>query len=69
MAGAGDGIEAQLVGFALGVRALGDDADGLTFDVFQMGIASAEVKGDVLNPTNGPFIEKAVVLGDGADER
>ena len=35
----------------------------------QMGITTAQVKGDVVHATNRSFAQQAVVLGDRADKR
>ena len=59
VAGAGDRIEAQFVGLAVGIFAIGNDADALAFDVME--IALGEVKGDVVDPANGPLVQQAVV--------
>jgi len=69
VAGAGNRIQAQLVRLAVGIFTVGNDADALTFDVMKLGVAAAEIEGDVVHPTNGPFSQQAVVLGDRANER
>ena len=69
MAGAGDRIEAQFVGLAVGVLAVGNDADGLALEVAQLGLTTLEVKGDVVDPANCSFSQQAVVLRDRAHER
>ena len=68
MAGAGNRVEAQLVGLAVGVAALGDDADALALHILQLGLAAGQVEGDVVHPADGAFPHQAVVLGHGADE-
>ena len=44
MAGAGDGVQAQLVGLAVGVFPFGNDADALAFDVLQLRVAAGQIK-------------------------
>ena len=66
MTGAGDGVQPQLVGFAVGVFTLRNDADALTLDVLQLGIAAGQIEGDVLDPTDAAFLHQGVVLGDSA---
>ena len=43
MAGAGDGVQAQFVRFALGVFPFGNDADALAFDVLQPRVAAGQI--------------------------
>ena len=69
MAGAGDGIQTEFVGFAVGVLTFGDDSDALAFDVLELRFTTGEIKGDVLDPTDTAFSNQRVVLGDGAEER
>ena len=57
------------MGLAIGIFTIGNDADGLAFDVVQLGVATLEVEGDVVHPTNRTFTQQAVVLGNGAQER
>ena len=69
MACAGDGIQTEFVGFAVGVLTFGDDSDALAFDVLELRFTTGEIKGDVLDPTDTAFSNQRVVLGDGAEER
>ena len=68
MTGAGDGVQPQFVRFAVGVFTLRNDADALTLDVLQLGIAAGQIEGDVLDPTDAAFLNQGVVLGDSAKE-
>ncbi|SBO42923.1 protein of unknown function [Cyanobium sp. NIES-981] len=67
--GAGDRIEAELVGLAVGVGAIRNDADALALHVVELGITTGQVEGDVIHPADRPLGQQAVVLGDGSDER
>ena len=69
VAGAGDGIQAQFVGLAVGVLTLGNDADALALDVLQLGVTTGEIKGDVLNATDRTVLKQGIVLGDRPHER
>ena len=69
MACAGDGIKPQFVGFAIGVVPFRNDANALAFDVFQLRLASSQIKGDVLNPADGTVGEQGIVFGHRAHER
>ena len=68
MTGAGDRVQTQFVGFALGIFAIGNDADALAFHVLKLRVATGEVEGDVLNPTNGAVLQQGIVFGHRADE-
>ena len=68
MARTGDGVQAEFVGFAVGIFTLRNDADALTFDVFELGITAGEVEGDVLHPTNATFSNQGIVLPHRAKE-
>ncbi len=53
VARAGDGVEPELMRFAVGVVPFRNDADALAFDVFELRFASSQVEGDVLDPADG----------------
>jgi hypothetical protein len=68
VAGAGDRVKAKLVGLAVGVGAVGNDADALAFHVVKLGVTASQVEGDVVHPADGPISQEAVVIEHGADE-
>ena len=53
------------MGLAVGIFAIGNDADALAFDVVQ--VALGEVEGDVVHPADGPLVQQAVVAQHGAE--
>ena len=67
MAGAGDRVQAEFVGFVVGIGSVRNDANALAFDVVE--VAPAEIKGDVVNPANCTIDKQGIVVDDCADER
>ena len=67
VAGAGDRVQAEFVGFVVGIGSVWNDANALAFDVVE--VAPAEIKGDVVNPANCTIDKQGIVVDDRADER